>query len=211
MTRTVKDTLQRESCHVKPANHTLISGDWTKNFIIEDKPGCLATEKLWLPSNENILSKTMSSSANSCFHGENLLKISTKINPQTLLTSECAIVAVSPANSENFQGNREVCWAQSYTMKNGEKVSTKSKKSKNRQSQEIKEATTENKYTIAGHQKIENPIPKRISKVKAEEICLKWIKSLNQLENKLIIESGKAPLDKEIPEFCSNRICPISK
>ena len=96
-------------------------------------------------------------------------------------------------------------------MKNGEKVSTKSKKSKNRQSQEIKEATTENKYTIAGHQKIENPIPKRISKVKAEEICLKWIKSLNQLENKLIIESGKAPLDKEIPKFCSNRICPISK
>jgi len=36
------------------------------------------------------------------------------------------------------------------------------------------------------------------------------IKSLNQMENKLNMEGDEDHSDKDIPEFCSNRIWPIS-
>lgn len=47
---------------------------------------------------------------------------------------------------------------------------------------------------------------RRISKEKAEEICLGWIKALNTMESKTDIGYEKDPSGKDVPEYCSNRI-----
>lgn len=48
-------------------------------------------------------------------------------------------------------------------------------------------------------------------KVEKERVALNWVKSLNKLEAELNMEPERNPSGEEVPEFCSNKTCPISE
>lgn len=51
----------------------------------------------------------------------------------------------------------------------------------------------------------------RKSSNRREEICVEWIKNLRELESELNMEPEQDLSDEEVPEFCSNKTCPISE
>ncbi len=174
-TRAASDTMQDKTCQFKPANETLDSGDSLKNTKNDSKQGSSLNREALALSKKKILSKAMSSGSDSYLHEENLMKFSTKMNSQILQTAKSANITVTPSNSEELAGNNEASSAQSHTMSTKEEASTKRNKEKDKPSQEMKVTSTENKYPEEGPKEAQKPTPKSISKVKAEEICLKWI------------------------------------
>ena len=44
-----------------------------------------------------------------------------------------------------------------------------------------------------------------------EEVCVEWIKNLQELESESNMEPEQDLSDDEVPEFCSNKTCPISE
>ena len=51
----------------------------------------------------------------------------------------------------------------------------------------------------------------KLSTSQKEKICQNWIKYLNKLENQMNIEITQPVSGESIPEFCTNKSCPISE
>jgi len=47
--------------------------------------------------------------------------------------------------------------------------------------------------------------------IKKEEVCVEWIRSLQDLEAELKMEPEQKLSDEEVPKFCANKTCPISE
>lgn len=90
-------------------------------------------------------------------------------------------------------------------FKTNQKPSRKLNKSKNKEDKSANESSDKSdsaEQTFSRRAKICS---------RKEEICLGWMKSLNKLESELNMEPESGRSDMTIPEYCSNRICPISE
>jgi len=114
-----------------------------------------------------------------------------------------------PFNSCEIQGNSENSSGQSLTMLIGEEALRRNNQN-NLEEEEVKKIYTENNVVEVEVQEVKISPIKTISKEKAEEICVKWIKSLNKIETGINIDSEVNQFDQMMSGFCSNRICPIS-
>lgn len=56
----------------------------------------------------------------------------------------------------------------------------------------------------------ENSKTKR-DRAEKEKTCMTWMRSLNKLESQLNMAAEKPQLEEVIPDFCSNKTCPISE
>lgn len=51
----------------------------------------------------------------------------------------------------------------------------------------------------------------KLSTGQREKICQNWMKFLNKLENQMNVEATPPESEESIPEFCTNKSCPISE
>lgn len=195
----------------KPANETQDDGDIPRESAKECCGGCsTAQAPQILPSHEDS-GKPDGLDADSTGLRERFLKNSTKANSQILQNGKSVEVSVDQPKSEGNLGHADASSGQSFTNSTREEEKSKRNRAKSKASHE-KGKSSQTKKSYAESSSEEPPVSiRRISKGKAEEICLKWIKSLNEIQAKTNMENSKEHSDKDMPVYCSNRICPISK
>jgi hypothetical protein len=209
--RSLKVSPQDQDEDFKPANETQDGGDITGECYKKSFKGGLTTQdSRSLPINENF-EKQKCLGAYPTELRESFLKNSTKANSR--IFQNCKSVEASedhPKNQGNL-GNADASSGQSHTNSTGEDKKSKRNRAKKKASLE-KGKSSQSRKTYAESSSEEPPVSiRRISKDKAEQICLMWIKSLNEIQAKINMENSKAHSDKDMPVYCSNRICPISK
>jgi hypothetical protein len=123
-----------------------------------------------------------------------------------------------PANETQDGGDiTGECYKKSFkgglTTQDSRSEDKKSKRNRAKKKASLEKGkSSQSRKTYAESSSEEPPVSiRRISKDKAEQICLMWIKSLNEIQAKINMENSKAHSDKDMPVYCSNRICPISK
>lgn len=215
--RASKDSPLHQTNPSNPANQTLDDGDRDETERKTAEKAKNGDNKSQDSPKKVLLGKTRSSVECSAELGEGFLKNSTKSNSLNQQTIKSVDVSMEPSQNEELPQNKESNSSQSFTGSAGEEVAVRRNglqkqassnsviKSRRAESRQIK--AQERKSPENATSEHPNVVPRvKISKAKAEEICLKWIKSLNEIETESNMENNYGGSDKNMPEFCSNII-----
>lgn len=110
--------------------------------------------------------------------------------------SSSSIIASTGEDSANKRKTEGKQNQKSY--RNNTQSKTKDEKSANESSEKSESDSKENTRS-------------KKDRAEKERVALNWIKSLGKLESELNMEPEQNPSDEEVPEFCSNKTCPISE
>jgi hypothetical protein len=219
-----KTSSQISSCEqtnkFKPAIETSAGGNMQSEDKLNTKPELSDQEGSQDITKKNCVHKSRSFGSSSCQLRERVPKNSTKNNPHLIHASKSEeVIDILAANEELILNNNNSQSSMSFTGSTGEdlvakrrqdpKTNQKSSRKLNKtKSKEEKSANESSDKSDSGERTFS-----RRTKIctRKEEICLGWMKSLNKLESELNMEPENGRSDLIMPEYCSNRICPISE
>ena len=217
-TRASKDASTSQINQPKSTNQPLEDGDEDVNMENEEQKDSSESQNSQKSSQKPRLNKAWSHATNGGELEQHLLKNSTKGTSKNMKTSKSVEMSVEPSQSEELPQNNDGNSSVSLTGSTGEEVvprrstlqkeaSTNSQLKTRRADSKLKVKSQEKKNLEVFSSDIKNTAPRiKISKAKAEEICLKWIKSLIEIEARSNARGRYEHSDKDMPEFCSNRI-----
>ncbi len=201
-----EESPQAKADDFKPANETKDDGDIPVKTRKEGKEGSSEGGESNNNSKNPTLDKTTSNDDGSTQLREGCLKNSTKANSQILQNSKSVEDPVDNAKSDCNLALGDASSGQSLASFTKEDEKSKRNRVKPNYSLEMAKASPVKKNSCDSHNEpVLTPV-RRISKSKAEEICMKWIESLMEIETKTNMENDKDTSDGDRPIFCSNRI-----
>lgn len=203
----------------KPAIETSASGNIQNEDKLNTKPELSDQEGSQDIGKRTPMSKARSFGSSSCQLRERVPKNSTKTNSLPIQGGKNEGGADNLAADEELNLNNHSQSSLSFTGSTGEdlvakrrldskanqKSSRKLNKSKNKEDKSVNESSYKSDSAERTYSRRAKICPQK------EEICLRWMKSLNKLEAELNMEAENGRSDMTVPEYCSNRICPISE
>lgn len=204
----------------KPANETSAGGNINSEDKLNTKPSHSDAEGSHENSKRPGLTKSRSFGTSNCQLRERCPKNSTINNMNGIQASKSVEGTPDLKTPEDMLINNGTNSSHSLTASTGEEITNKrkadvkanqSKSSRKLTHPRQKDAKSANGTSERSDEDSKSNMKARKSACKKEEVCLNWIKSLSELEQQSNMEFEQNHGDEEPPEFCTNRICPISE
>jgi len=208
-TSTLKGCPGDDTSNFKPANETQDDGDTRGNTTGEAREGSSDEGDTHNFSKNATLDKTLSYDEGATLIRERFLKNSTKAQSQNFQNGKSVEITLDHPKSEGNPAIGDSSSGKSLTNSTRKEEKTRRNRVKPNYSLEMaKTSHAKKRFEESPKSPEEAPPapPRQISKSKAKEICLNWIKSLIALEAKTNMEDDKELPDAEVSEYCSNKM-----